>query len=925
MYKGERAHQRRHGFTIIELVVVIAVVSILAVVLVIGYGAWQGRIADTRLKHTLTNAAAAMENARTFQNSYPALLPTGFEASPEVELTLAAVSSSAYCIDGYLETSPADIYYVDNLIDDTGPVEGSCATRTNLPVPDMPSGFAIVSAYISKIQLAWSAAANATGYVAQCASDPAFIMDRKEKTVTTEGAEITGLSFGNTYYCRVKAVNSTGSSAWASAQVAETSDKLGGLPVATSIEGYWTTPPEGFLFEDGSAVSRTTYAALFAVIGTTYGIGDGVNTFNLPDSRGRASVNLNSADSEFNTIGELYGTKSETVSVAQMPSHTHTQNAHTHANVAHGHSISDPSHNHSQNAHNHSQNPHNHNGGFANPFVSDGSFGSIAVTAQNGAAFGFRYGNPMPSTAATNNSAAGSNDYAYTDISLGSTAATNQSTTATNQSIGGGGSHNNIQPSIVKRYAIKFSSQDTAAPSLPEGSTINGYWTTAPSGYLLEDGAAVSRTTYASLFSAIGTTHGSGDGSTTFNLPDSRGRVAVNSSASDTEFDTIGEKTGVKEVTLTISQIPAHNHTQSSHNHTQNAHTHTVSDPGHNHTQSSHNHTQNAHNHSGGYANPYVNDGNFGGASVATQGGSYYGFKLGAGASTTAVNNPATGTNQAASTGISVYSTGNGSNSSTTATNQNTGGDGAHNTIQPSIVRTSAIRASTAAQTTGSVEVGTSVGGYWSSAPAGFLYEDGSAVSRTVYANLFAVIGTTYGAGNGSTTFNLPDSRGRTSVNLNPTDTEFDTMGEKPGSKTETLSISQMPSHSHIQNAHTHTISAHTHSIYDAGHTHGQNAHNHTQVAHIHGSGYVSDGSFGGIAATSANGLSFGFRLSTDPVAWATNNSATATNNAAYTGISITSTVAANSATTATNNSNGGGGSHLNIQPSIVKRFVIKY
>ena len=47
-----------------------------------------------------------------------------------------------------------------------------------------------------------------------------------------------------------------------------------------------TTPPDGWLLCDGSAVSRTTYAALFAVIGTTYGAGDGSTTFNLPDLRG---------------------------------------------------------------------------------------------------------------------------------------------------------------------------------------------------------------------------------------------------------------------------------------------------------------------------------------------------------------------------------------------------------------------------------------------------------------------------------------------------------------------------------------------------------------------------------------------------------------------------------------------------------------
>lgn len=58
----------------------------------------------------------------------------------------------------------------------------------------------------------------------------------------------------------------------------------------------------------------------------------------------------------------------------------------------------------------------------------------------------------------------------------------------------------------------------------PAGSVIAFAGSTAPSGYLHCDGSVVSRTTYADLFAAIGTAHGSGDGSTTFNLPDYRGR-----------------------------------------------------------------------------------------------------------------------------------------------------------------------------------------------------------------------------------------------------------------------------------------------------------------------------------------------------------------------------------------------------------------
>jgi microcystin-dependent protein len=63
----------------------------------------------------------------------------------------------------------------------------------------------------------------------------------------------------------------------------------------------------------------------------------------------------------------------------------------------------------------------------------------------------------------------------------------------------------------------------TTAASVPSGSVMTFAMNTAPSGWLKANGAAVSRTTYAALFSVIGTTFGVGDGSTTFNLPDLRG------------------------------------------------------------------------------------------------------------------------------------------------------------------------------------------------------------------------------------------------------------------------------------------------------------------------------------------------------------------------------------------------------------------
>ena len=105
--------------------------------------------------------------------------------------------------------------------------------------------------------------------------------------------------------------------------------------------------------------------------------------------------------------------------------------------------------------------------------------------------------------------------------------------------------------------------------TVPAGVVDMFAGSTAPSGYLLCDGSAVSRSTYSKLFTAIGTTYGSGDGSTTFNLPNLKGKVAVGLNSADTSFDTLGETGGVKEVTLTSAQsgLVGHNHTQNSHEH----------------------------------------------------------------------------------------------------------------------------------------------------------------------------------------------------------------------------------------------------------------------------------------------------------------------------------------------------------------------
>ena len=88
-----------------------------------------------------------------------------------------------------------------------------------------------------------------------------------------------------------------------------------------------------------------------------------------------------------------------------------------------------------------------------------------------------------------------------------------------------------------------------------------------------------------------------------------------------------------------------------------------------------------------------------------------------------------------------------------------------------------------------------------SAAPTNWLLCDGAAVSRATYSALFSVVGTTFGAGDGSTTFNTPSLKGRVPVGLDSAQTEFDTRGETGGAKTHTLSESEIPAHDHALEA----------------------------------------------------------------------------------------------------------------------------
>ena len=189
--------------------------------------------------------------------------------------------------------------------------------------------------------------------------------------------------------------------------------------------------PVDYLPCNGQSVGAQSFPELFDVLGYFYG-GSG-DSFSLPNYQNRVVAHLGTS-ANFDTHGRTVGVESHTLTAAQMPAHTHVQNQHTHTftGTAMG------NHNHIQNAHNHARNA-------TLPRLGSTRAG-LTPSVASGSGFGLEWIDfPVTANATPTNVAA----------SAGTPAGTNANTTPTNNNTGGGGAHNNIQPTITQIYAIK--------------------------------------------------------------------------------------------------------------------------------------------------------------------------------------------------------------------------------------------------------------------------------------------------------------------------------------------------------------------------------------------------------------------------------------------------------------------------------------
>jgi microcystin-dependent protein len=230
-------------------------------------------------------------------------------------------------------------------------------------------------------------------------------LDVSGKLKTVDGAGVVGFLLDSVHQVDTASIQDK------AVTLQKLSDALVALLIAPGTVHQFAgpSPPTGWLVCDGSAVSRTTYAALFTAIGTYWGSGDNVTTFNVPDFRGRTPIGyVNSAAPGITarTFGTRGGEENHALSVAEMPSHSHTP--------------SDPQHVHASNVHHHS---------YVNP-----TGGTIGVTTGPTQIY-------SPSGTTNTSDTADSMQPAATNISI--------------QNTGGSAAHNVMQPFGVLYFIIK--------------------------------------------------------------------------------------------------------------------------------------------------------------------------------------------------------------------------------------------------------------------------------------------------------------------------------------------------------------------------------------------------------------------------------------------------------------------------------------
>lgn len=188
------------------------------------------------------------------------------------------------------------------------------------------------------------------------------------------------------------------------------------MPTGAILSYAGTSAPGGWFVCDGALISRTSYVSLFSIISVLYGAGDGVNTFQLPDMRGRSVVGAGQGSTLSNRdLASIGGTETHALNVNEIPSHTH--NGTTNVNGSH---------------------THTHN--------ANNLFPGACLAYRNGVSTRVDVDNDGPNNEINLDASA--------ELTINSDG--NHTHTFTTDATGGNGAHNNMHPYFVLNYIIKY-------------------------------------------------------------------------------------------------------------------------------------------------------------------------------------------------------------------------------------------------------------------------------------------------------------------------------------------------------------------------------------------------------------------------------------------------------------------------------------
>lgn len=283
------------------------------------------------------------------------------------------------------------------------------------------------------------------------------------------------------------------------------------LPIGSVIEFPSNNIPDNWLLCNGQEVSREEYSELFRAIGTTWGAGNGKTTFNLPTKEGLVTVGQKEGDTDFYPLGKTGGEKQHTLIINEMPSHNHTISFKTSWGATVNNKALCP--------------------GYNGPTTAGGNIAGIDE----------RYRKNFV-------------EQTYGMYYL--------------QDTGGNQPHNNLQPYVVSNYIIKAKQSAgivaTVVDDLSSTSATNAL--SANQGRILYDKVSSLLARFESAYHVgkiiLDTTNVNPAtylGFGTWVLWGS-GRVPVGVDTSQAEFNAVEKTGGEKKHTLTVSEMPSHNH-----------------------------------------------------------------------------------------------------------------------------------------------------------------------------------------------------------------------------------------------------------------------------------------------------------------------------------------------------------------------------